>query len=129
MELPDVLILAGGKAKRLGKISLNKPKSLINFFKKPFIYYQLQLLKKKRFKKVIISTGHLSKQIEKYIYLHKNEFNLKIIFSNDGKDALGTGGAIKKAIPLLSNNFFVIFVIQCPINCHTHFSNIIHILM
>ena len=32
MKLPDVLILAGGKAERLGKISKNLPKSLINFF-------------------------------------------------------------------------------------------------
>ena len=49
MKLPDVLILAGGKAERLGKISKDLPKSLINFFGKPFIYYQLQLLQKKKF--------------------------------------------------------------------------------
>ena len=47
MVLPDILILAGGKAKRLGKLCINKPKSLIDFNGNPFIFYQLKLLKKK----------------------------------------------------------------------------------
>ena len=109
MKLPDVLILAGGKAERLGKISKDLPKSLINFFGKPFIYYQLQLLQKKKFKKVILCTGFLSDKIEKYLYSLGDIFDLNILISNDGKQLLGTGGAIKKALPILSNSFFVIF--------------------
>ena len=109
MKLPDILILAGGKAERLGKVSKNLSKSLTNFYENPFIYYQLKLLQKNKFNKVIISTGHLSKQITKYIESIKSDFNLLIFFSNDGKKPLGTGGAIKKALPLLSKNFFVIF--------------------
>ena len=109
MKLPDILILAGGKAQRLGKVSKNLSKSLTNFYENPFIYYQLKLLQKNKFNKVIISTGHLSKQITKYIESIKSDFNLLILFSNDGKKPLGTGGAIKKALPLLSKNFFVIF--------------------
>ena len=109
MKLPDILILAGGKAKRLGKLCFNKPKSLINFYDKPFLFYQLKLLKKKKFNKVIICTGYLSKQIEQYINISRNDFNLYISFSNDGKTQLGTGGAIKKVLPLLTRNFFVIF--------------------
>ena len=31
------------------------------------------------------------------------------MFSYDGKKLLGTGGAIKKVLPLISKNFFVIF--------------------
>jgi len=109
MKLPDILILAGGKAQRLGKVSKNLSKSLTNFYENPFIYYQLKLLQKNKFNKVIISTGHLSKQITNYIESIKSDFNLLIFFSNDGKKPLGTGGAIKKALPLLSKNFFVIF--------------------
>ena len=82
---------------------------MTNFYENPFIYYQLKLLQKNKFNKVIISTGHLSKQITKYIESIKSDFNLLILFSNDGKKPLGTGGAIKKALPLLSKNFFVIF--------------------
>ena len=109
MYLPDILILAGGKAKRLGKVTKNIPKSLINFYKKPFIYYQLCLLERNKFKKIVISTGHLSKKLKYYINKNKKKFNLKIKFINDGKNLLGTGGAIKNAISMLSKDFFVIF--------------------
>tara|TARA_B100001179_G_C18579576_1_gene399234 strand:+ start:783 stop:1514 length:732 start_codon:yes stop_codon:yes gene_type:complete len=109
MQLPNILILAGGKAKRLGRVSKNLPKSLINFYGIPFLYYQLKLLEKSKFKKIVISTGYLSKQIEVYINSIKSKFNFKIVFSDDGKKSLGTGGAIKKTLPLLSKNFFVIF--------------------
>ena len=109
MYLPDILILAGGKAKRLGKVTKNIPKSLINFYKKPFIYYQLCLLERNKFKKIVISTGYLSKKLKYYINKNKKKFNLEIKFINDGKNLLGTGGAIKNAIPMLSKDFFVIF--------------------
>ena len=109
MQLPNILILAGGKAERLGNASKDLPKSLINFYDKPFLYYQLKLLEKSKFNKIIISTGYLSKQIEVYVNSIKNKFNFKIVFSDDGKKSLGTGGAIKKALPLLSKKFFVIF--------------------
>ena len=51
----------------------------------------------------------MSKQIELYVNSIKYKFNFKIVFSNDGRKSIGTGGAIKKALPLLSKNFFVIF--------------------
>ena len=47
----QIFILNGGYGKRVKEFSFNKPKCLINFKKKPFIYYQLKLLKKKRNKK------------------------------------------------------------------------------
>jgi len=109
MKLPDILILTGGKAKRLGKISKNIPKSLIIFNNKPFLFYQLKLLEKNNFKKIIISTGYLSNKIKNYITSINKNLKLKIVFSDDGKKILGTGGAIKKALPKLSNDFFIIF--------------------
>ena len=105
MKLPDILILTGGKAKRLGKISKNIPKSLIIFNNKPFLFYQLKLLEKNNFKKIIISTGYLSNKIKNYITSINKNLKLKIVFSDDGNKILGTGGAL----PKLSNDFFIIF--------------------
>ncbi len=109
MKYPDILILAGGKAKRLGNISKNIPKSLIIFNNKPFLFHQLKLLEKNNFKKIIISTGYLSNKIKNYIISINKNLKSKIVFSDDGNETLGTGGAIKKALPKLSNNFFIIF--------------------
>ena len=81
MKLPSILILAGGKAKRLGKISKNIPKSLILFNETPFLFYQLKLLEKNNFKKVIISTGFLSKKIKNYVSsIKKKNKNPNIFF-------------------------------------------------
>ena len=49
----QIVILAGGIGKRLGNLTKKKPKSLLPFHKKPFIFYQMDLLKKKGFKNIL----------------------------------------------------------------------------
>lgn len=105
--LPTIVILTGGLGTRLFPKTKNIPKSLVKINSKPFLFYQLKLLEKKKFKKIIISTGYKSNLIKNY--LKKNNFNLDIIISNDGKKQLGTGGAIKKTLNELDEKFFVIF--------------------
>ena len=102
-----VVILAGGKATRLGKITKKKPKSLININNRPFLYYQLSSLEKQGVKNVFICVGHFGFKIKNY--LKKCKFNLNIRCINDGKKLLGTGGAIMKILPLLTNNFFIMY--------------------
>ena len=102
-----VIILAGGKATRLGKIAKNTPKSLIKINNHPFLYHQLIYLEKQGIKEVIICAGHLGFKIKKFI--EKKKINLKINYFNDGKKLLGTGGAIKKILPFVKNNFFVMY--------------------
>lgn len=102
-----VIILAGGKATRLGKIAKNTPKSLIKINNYPFLYYQLTYLEKQGIKEVIICAGHLGFKIKKFI--KKKKINLKIKYFNDGKKLLGTGGAIKKVLPYIKNSFFVMY--------------------
>ena len=36
-------------------------------------------------------------------------FGIEILYSNDGLKLLGTGGALRKALPLLGENFFVTY--------------------
>ena len=60
----QVVILAGGKATRLGDLTLNRPKSLVLIEGKPFVDYQLKLLKNLGIMDIVICTGHLGEQIE-----------------------------------------------------------------
>jgi NDP-sugar pyrophosphorylase family protein len=75
---------------------------------KPFIAHQLALLKKNGITKVVICSGYLSEQIEDFIGDGK-QFGLSINFSADGEKPLGTGGAIRKALLLLGDTFFVMY--------------------
>ncbi|MBU4313553.1 MAG: hypothetical protein KJ821_01980, partial [Actinobacteria bacterium] len=50
----------------------------------------------------------LSKEIENFVG-NGSKFGLSVIFSVDGEKLLGTGGAVKKALPLLEEDFFVMY--------------------
>ena len=45
-KLPTMLILAGGFGTRLKSLTVDTPKSMVEINNKPFIFYQLCLLKK-----------------------------------------------------------------------------------
>ena len=102
-----VVILAGGIGSRLGKLTRKTPKALVKINGKPFIYYQLKLLRKKGIKEVILCIGYLGDQIKKYVGNGK-KFNLNIKYSHE-KKLLGTGGAVKNAFSLIKKNFFIMY--------------------
>ena len=74
-----VIILAGGKGKRIKKFTTKKPKPLVEILNKPFIEYQIDLLKKQKIKRVIISIGHYGDQIINY-FKKKKILALKLFF-------------------------------------------------
>jgi NDP-sugar pyrophosphorylase family protein len=101
------VILAGGLGERIRSKYPDTIKSLIEFNKKPFIYYQLELLKRNGFKDVVICAGYGATDLVRYLSQH--DFNMNIVMSHDGKELLGTGGAIKKALPHLNGEFMVLY--------------------
>ena len=107
MKKYDAIILCGGKGNRIKKITKKKPKCLIDFYGKPFLLYQLKYLKKNHIKNVILSVGYQAEQVQNYVRDNIKFMNVKII--SDGKNLLGTGGAIKKSIKFLKDNFYVIY--------------------
>ena len=106
--ISEIVILAGGLATRLYPVTKEIPKSMIEIAGKPFIVYQLELLKRNGIDKVILCVGFLGEKIRDYIK-DGSEFGLKVEYSYDGDNPLGTGGAIKKALPMLGDSFFVMY--------------------
>lgn len=105
---PPAVILAGGLATRLYPETLKIPKSLVEVAGKPFIFHQLALLKRRGLCEVLLCVGKLGEMIEDYVG-DGHAWGLKVKYSYDGKTLLGTGGAIKKAIPLLPDVFCVMY--------------------
>lgn len=106
--MPPVVILTGGLATRLYPVTLKIPKSLIEVAGKPFIFHQLALLKQQGVCKVVLCVGKFGEMIQDYVG-DGHAWGLKVQYSYDGETLLGTGGAIKKAAPLLSEVFFVLY--------------------
>ncbi len=103
-----VVILAGGLATRLMPITEKIPKALIEVAGKPFIFHQLQYLRKEGIRNVVLCLGYLCEMIQKEVG-NGTKFDLDVTYSYDGDFLLGTGGSIKKALPLLDENFYVLY--------------------
>jgi len=106
--MPTVAILAGGTATRMRPITEKIPKAMLIVAGEPFIAHQLSLLRDNGIKKAVICSGYLSGQIEDFVG-DGSKFGLSVTFSCDGEKLLGTGGALRKALPLLGEKFFVIY--------------------
>ncbi len=103
-----VAILAGGLATRLRPLTEKIPKALVAVGGKPFIHRQLDYLHRQRVSRVVICTGFLGEQIEAVVG-DGSGFGLSVSCSPDGPTLLGTGGALKRALPLLGKQFFVLY--------------------
>jgi len=104
----QIVILCGGLATRLRSLTEKIPKSMIDINGKPFLEYQLELLKKNGIFDMIFCIGHKGEQIENY-FRDGSRFGVKIRYSREKDKLLGTGGALKKAENLLDKVFLVIY--------------------
>ena len=103
-----VAILAGGLATRLRPVTEKIPKALLEIGGKPFILHQLDLLKRQDIERVVLCVGYLGELIYRVVGTGKS-LGLQIEYSFDGTVLLGTGGSLKKALPLLGDSFFVLY--------------------
>jgi NDP-sugar pyrophosphorylase family protein len=107
LDVP-VAILAGGLATRLRPLTEKVPKVLLPVAGKPFLAHQLELLKNQGIRRVVICLGYLGELWEKE-FGNGRRFELQLDYSFDGPKLLGTGGAIRQAIPKLGERFFVLY--------------------
>ncbi|HZL78224.1 MAG TPA: nucleotidyltransferase family protein [Candidatus Limnocylindrales bacterium] len=103
-----VAILAGGLATRLRPVTEKIPKSLLPVAGKPFLAHQLELLRSRGIRRAILCVGYLGEMIQRE-FGDGSAFGVQLDYSFDGPKLLGTGGAIKRALPLLGDEFFVLY--------------------
>ena len=103
-----VAILAGGLATRLRPITETIPKALVDVAGKPFIVRQLSYLREQGITQVVLCIGYLGDMVREVVGSGES-FGLEVSYSEDGPNLLGTGGALAKAVPLLGNEFFVLY--------------------
>jgi len=106
-KINQILLLNGGLGKRVRSVSKKKPKCLIKFNQKSFLFWQLKYYKANGIKKVIICAGYKSQFILKELKKIKiKDLEIKIVVE---KSPLGTGGAIKNCQDYLDDIFFVTY--------------------
>lgn len=103
----QIFVLNGGKGRRVKSISKKNPKCMIKFKGKPFIYHQINLLKKKGFSEIVFCLGYKSKIIIDYLKTLKTQ-NVKIDYVVE-KKKLGTAGALINAKKKMNNFFYLTY--------------------
>ena len=101
-------LLAGGLATRLRPITETIPKALVEVAGKPFIDHQLALLRRHGIRRVVLCLGYRGEQVEAHLG-DGAAHGVEVRYSFDGDKLLGTGGALRQALHLLGDVFWVMY--------------------
>lgn len=101
-----VIILAAGRGERLKPLTDHTPKPLTLVQGKPLLAHHFTQLEKAQFKEIVINVSWLKQQIINYA--NKQVPNaVSVVISDEGNQALETGGGMLKALPLLEHSPFL----------------------
>lgn len=106
--MPPLALLAGGLATRLRPHTLTAPKAMIEVAGEPFIAHQLRLMHRERVPRAVLCVGYFGEQIEAFVG-DGSRFGVGVVYCYDGPKLLGTGGALRKALPYLGSEFLVMY--------------------
>ncbi|MDP2947939.1 MAG: sugar phosphate nucleotidyltransferase, partial [Chloroflexota bacterium] len=104
----QIVILAGGLGTRLRPFTYELPKALIPIHDKPFLHHQIDLLKRKGIRDIVVCVGHLGDKVRDY-FGNGRWLGVHIRYSEEQGELLGTAGALRNAEPLLDDEFFVTY--------------------
>lgn len=104
----QVVVLMGGLGTRLKEYTKECPKSLVEAEGRPFFDYSLKLLMHHGFKKFLFLIGYRAEMIEEQ-YGDGSSQGISITYCYDGKELLGTGGAVRRAYDLLEDDFLLMY--------------------
>ncbi len=102
------VILAGGLATRMRPRTLTAPKSLLAIAGRPFIDWQLARVQEAGYDEVVLCVAYLGELIKKHVGAGER-FGLRVLYSDEGATLLGTCGALRRALPLLADEFLVTY--------------------
>ena len=111
-----VLILAGGQATRLGALTKNLPKSLIEVVGQSFAEHQIELLKQSGYTDIFFLVCHLGETISRSLG-DGSRFGVQLRYFHDGYPPLGTGGAVSRILELLQEPCCLVLYGDSYLNC------------
>lgn len=102
------MILAAGRGERMRPLTDTTPKPLLHVKAQPLIIYHIEKLAQSGFKEIVINIAHLGQQIVDTLE-EGSKWGVKISYSDERESgALESAGGIKKALPLLGDEPFLV---------------------
>lgn len=103
-----VVVLSGGLGTRLAAVDPNLPKALLPVAGRPFIEHKLADLRSQGVERVVLLVGKGGELIERHVG-DGTRYGLEVVCVHDGPTLLGTGGALRQALPHLGQVFWVTY--------------------
>ncbi len=101
------MILAAGRGERMRPLTNNLPKPMLPVGGKPLLQHHVEALARAGIADLVINHSCFGKRIEAW-FDDGAAFGVNIRYSPEGDSPLGTGGGIKRALPLLGNEPFLV---------------------
>jgi NDP-sugar pyrophosphorylase family protein len=101
------IIIAGGFGTRLRPLTYDRPKHLLPVANRPFLEYQVALLKRHGVSDIIFATNYQAHQIEAH-FGDGSRFGVTMRYALE-KEPLGTAGAIRNAAALAPDETVLVF--------------------
>ncbi len=98
----NALILAAGLGTRLGELTSDRPKALVEVCGRTMLEHQLRHLSAAGFDRFVINIHHFAPKVRAFLEEHQN-FGLDIRLSDETDLLLDTGGGIRKAMRLFGS--------------------------
>jgi len=102
-----VAILAGGFGTRLGDLTRDQPKPMIDISGGPYLERVIDSFARCGLRDIVLLTGYRAEVIEEH-FGDGAQFGVRIAYSRE-HDPLGTGGAIREARSLLGDRFVMTY--------------------
>lgn len=101
------MILAAGRGERMRPLTDHTPKPLLEVGGKPLIVHHIEALRAAGFREIVVNLAHLGGQIRDSLG-DGRALGVGIVYSEEPKGALETGGGIFRALPLLGSSPFLV---------------------
>ncbi len=108
MEM-KAMIFAAGKGTRLGALTKDLPKALVPLKNKPLIAHVLDKLRYYGFREIIVNVHHHADKLEAFLKSYEVDNDLIIRISDERKQLLDTGGAIRQARKFFDDKAILIY--------------------
>jgi len=101
------MILTAGRGERMRPLTDTIPKPLLEVGGKPLLQHHIERLASAGITGIVINTGRLGDQIEAR-FADGASLGVDIVYSREGDAPLETGGGIRRALPLLGEDKFLV---------------------
>lgn len=112
------MILAAGLGTRMGELTRDLPKPLLAIGGKPLVMHLVEALVAAGFVELVVNLAYLGAQIEAALG-DGSRFGARIAYSPEPDGPLGTGGGVRRALPLLGAAPFLL--VNADVRCNYPF--------